>query len=172
MGQRVCSPTCGLTVARAIREQEDQRKRSDERKADRARREKLKTRSDYMKDAQREFNSYIRARDRGAPCICCGKPLGDGEVGGAFDCGHFRSVGSAPHLRFHEDNAHGQRKYCNRYRAGNAVEYRAGLVQRIGLERVVALEADQSPKHYTIEDLKQIIATYRAKTRELLKESV
>jgi hypothetical protein len=165
-----CSPVCALTIARAKREKDEQRKRSDERKKDREKRDKLKTRSDYMKDAQREFNRYIRLRDCGLPCICCGLDLGHGELGGAFDCGHYRSVGSAPHLRFHEDNAHAQRKQCNRYGGGRAVDYRIGLVRRIGLERVEALEADQSPKHYTIEDLKHIIATYRAKAKELLKE--
>jgi hypothetical protein len=32
---------------------------------------------------------------------------------------------------------------------------------------VEALEADNEPRKYTIEDLKQIIATYREKTRAL-----
>ena len=166
-----CSPECGLTIARAKKEQADQRKRSDERNADRAKREKLKTRSDWMKDAQREFNRYVRLRDASKPCICCGLPLGYSEVGGAYDCGHYRSVGSAPHLRFDERNAHAQRKQCNRYGAGRAVDYRCGLVVRYGNAWVSALEADQAPKHYTIEDLKQIRDTYRQKARELEKET-
>jgi len=63
-------------------------------KADRAsikaRKEALKTIPDYIKEAQHAFNAYIRERDRTKPCICCGHPLGAGEVGGAFDCGHYR----------------------------------------------------------------------------------
>ena len=47
-----------------------------------------------------------------------GQPLGTGEVGGAYDCGHYRSTGSAAHLRFDERNAHAQRKVCNRWGAG------------------------------------------------------
>lgn len=168
--QCVCGPDCAREFARAKREKDEQRKRSDERKKDREKRDKLKTRSDYMKDAQREFNRFIRLRDSGLPCICCGQPLELDSVGGGCDAGHYRSVGSAPHLRFNEDNCHAQRKRCNRWGAGRAVDYRLGLIARIGFVRVEALEADQSPKHYTIEDLKHIIATYRAKTKALLKE--
>lgn len=167
-----CSPDCGYRLWAAKKEKEEQRARSDERKKDRERREKLKTRSDYMKDAQKAFNAYIRARDRAAgfDCISSGRPLD--WTGNAVDAGHYRSVGAAPHLRFDPRNCHAQSKHDNQYKAGNVVEYRINLIKRIGLAAVEELEADQSPKHYTIEDLKQIIATYRAKTRELLKESV
>lgn len=138
-----------------------------ERKKDRERKEKLKTRRDYMKEAQIAFNAYIRERDKKKTCICCGKPLLLDAVGGGFDCGHYRSVGSAPHLRFDERNAHGQRKQCNRYGAGRAVDYRLGLIQRIGFASVEAIESNNEPKHYTIEDLKGIIDYYRAKLKEL-----
>lgn len=168
--QCVCSPACAQLLARAKTEQAETKQRQEQRKADRAKREKLKTRSDWIKEAQREFNRYVRLRDAGKPCICCGLPLGDGEVGGAYDCGHYRSVGSAPHLRFDERNAHAQRKQCNRYGAGRAIDYRIGLVMRFGDAWVSAIECDQSPKHYTAEDLKQIRDTYRAKCKELEKE--
>jgi len=137
----------------------------------RARKERIKTRRDFLADAQREFNRYVRVRDAGKPCICCGRPLGDGAVGGAYDCGHYRSVGSAPHLRFHPDNAHAQNKQCNRWGAGRAVDYRLGLIARIGLDAVEALEADQAPRHYSIDDLKQIKAEYARKRRELEREN-
>ncbi len=170
MGQKVCSPVCALDIARAKREQEETRKRSEARKRDRETRDRLKRRSEWMEDAQREFNRYIRLRDAGKPCICCGLPLGTGEVGGDYDCGHYRSVGSAPHLRFDERNAHAQRKQCNRYGAGRAVDYRNGLIARMGREFVEALESDQHPRRHSIEDLKEIIRTYRAKCKELEKE--
>lgn len=137
------------------------------RKQIRERKEKLKTRSDYIKEAQIAFNRFIRLRDQAKPCICCGATLTTDAVGGGFDCGHYRSVGSAPHLRYNEDNAHGQTKKCNRYGAGRAVDYRLGLIKRIGLARVEALEADQSVKKYTIDDLKTIKAFYVAKLKEI-----
>lgn len=143
------------------------KRKAVERKATREAKEKLKTRSDYIKEAQIAFNAYIRERDKDQPCICCGKPLGFGDVGGAFDCGHYRSVGSAPHLRFDERNAHAQRKQCNRWGAGRAVDYRLGLIRRIGLEAVEALEADQSVRKWTADDLKRIRDEYRAKLKAL-----
>jgi len=155
-----CSIRCSVDLARVKREQK-------ERKELAAAKLKLKTRRDFLADAQREFNRYIRVRDAGKPCICCGKPLAAGSVGGAYDCGHYRSVGSAPHLRFHPDNAHAQNKQCNRWGAGRAVDYRLGLIARIGLEAVEVLEADQSPRHYSIDDLKQIKAEYARKRREM-----
>lgn len=49
------------------------------------------------------------------------------------------------------------------------VEYRKGLINRHGVEFVESLESDQSSRKYTIEDLKQIRDTYRAKCKELEK---
>ena len=138
-----------------------------ERASIRARKEAIKTIPDLIKEAQREFNGYIRARDQDQPCICCGRPLGDGDVGGAFDAGHYRSTGSASHLRFNEHNCHAQRKQCNRYGAGRAVDYRIGLIGRIGLEAVEALEAQNAPHKWAREELIAIRDTYKQKLKEL-----
>lgn len=167
--QNVCSVQCAVESAKATRHKAEQIAAREDRKVIRIKREQLKTRSDYMKEAQRAFNAFIRERDKDKPCICCGLPLESGTVGGSFDCGHYRSVGSAPHLRFDERNAHGQRKQCNRYGAGRAVDYRLGLIARIGQHSVDAIESDQEPKRYTIEELKAIKAEYIAKTKELRK---
>lgn len=170
MGQHACSPLCAVELARAKREQAETRARSDARKADRQKREKLKTRSDWIKEAQIAFNRYVRLRDAGRPCICCGRPLEHGRTGGGYDAGHYRSVGSAPHLRFNEDNCHAQTKQCNRYGAGRAVDYRLGLVDRIGIARVEALEADQKPRKHDIDELRAIRDHYRAEARKLEKQ--
>lgn len=138
-----------------------------ERAETRRRKEAIKTIPDLIKEAQREFNAYIRARDKNQPCICCGRPLGDGDVGGAFDAGHYRSTGSASHLRFNEHNCHAQRKQCNRYGAGRAVDYRIGLCSRIGLAAVEALEASNQPHKWTREELIAIRDTYKQKLKEL-----
>lgn len=160
MAHIACSPACAIELANVAREKKV--------KADyKARKEAIKTRSDYIKEAQVAFNSYIRGRDAGKPCICCGLPLGEGAIGGGFDCGHYRSVGSAPHLRFDPRNAHGQRKQCNRYGAGRAVDYRVGLIARIGLVAVESVEADQTAAKWSIDELKAIKAHYRTKLKEL-----
>ena len=140
-----------------------------ERASIKARKEAIKTIPDLIKEAQREFNAYIRARDADQLCICCGNPLGTGEVGGAFDCGHYRSTGSASHLRLDERNAHAQRKVCNRWGAGRAVDYRIGLVARIGLDAVEALESDNTHHKWTREGLIEVRDTYRAKLKDIQK---
>jgi hypothetical protein len=173
MGMRVCSPECAVAQGKKATAKQAAAKARADRVATKAALEKLKTLSDWIKDVQRVFNAYVRERDRDQPCICCGrdKTAASGLYSHGWDCGHYRSTGSAPHLRFHEDNAHRQLVYCNRDRSGNAVEYRAGLIARIGLARVEALEADQTPRHYTIEDLKRIKAEYRAKLRALKEKA-
>jgi hypothetical protein len=165
-----CSPECGSALAVKKLEKAKAKEAAEDKRKTRAQLEALKTRSDWIKDAQQAFNRYVRLRDAGKPCICCGLPLEAGAVGGGYDCGHYRSVGSAPHLRFDERNAHGQRKQCNRYGAGRAVDYRLGLLVRLGADVVEALEADQGERKWSIAELKEIRDTYRAKARELEKQ--
>ena len=128
----------------------------------------LKTASDYIKEAQVAFNAYIRVRDKNKPCISCGCLPGDTVQGGKFDAGHYRSRGSASHLRYHLLNCHSQCVKCNRYLSGNVVEYRKGLIARIGAERVEKLEMDNNPRKLTIDYLKRVkkIFNYRKRIYE------
>ena len=174
-GQNTCSFECKVALGVFFAERSKAKREKADRIAEIAStkilREKLKTKRDWTKEAQIAFNAFIRTRDNGKPCICCGKPLGAQQIGGGFDAGHYRSIGSAPHLRFDERNVHGQQKQCNRYGAGRAVDYRIGLIARIGLESVESLEADQTPKKYTIAELRAIKAHYVAKLKELKNEN-
>ena len=169
LGQKVCSPYCALAEAKNPANQEKARKAlADLNRQDiKVRKEKLKSRGDHLREAQQAFNEFIRWRDQlaGHLCISSGKPLD--WSGNAVDAGHYRSVGSAPHLRFDERNCHAQSKQDNRFLSGNAVDYRIGLIDRIGQAAVDELESDQSVKKYTVDDLKEIKARYRAKTKEL-----
>ena len=117
--------------------------------------------------AQVAFNAYIRWRDRNESCICCGLPYGTNALGGDFDCGHFRTRGAAGHLRFNEDNAFGQRKYCNQYQGGNQLAMKAGMIRRIGLARVQAVENNNDTHKWTREELIAIEAKYKQKLKEL-----
>ena len=167
--QTWCSPDCAVVIARGKQEKKRKAMATIERREIKVRKEKLKTRSDHMREAQQAFNEYIRTRDQAAGhfCISSGKPLD--WSGNAVDAGHYRSVGSAPHLRFDERNCHAQSKQDNRFLSGNAVDYRIGLITRIGQQAVDALEADQSVRKYSVEQIKGIKTYYRAKTRELKK---
>ena len=167
IGQAVCSPACAMIDAPRHEPKARKALADIERKDIKVRKEKLKSRGEHMREAQQAFNEYVRARDQSAGhlCISSGKPLD--WSGNAVDAGHYRSVGSAPHLRFDERNCHAQSKQDNRFLSGNAVDYRIGLIARIGQEAVDALECDQSVRKYTVEEIKAIKADYRAKTREL-----
>jgi hypothetical protein len=166
--QKVCSPLCALEVSRQATEKKKAKEAQEDRKKTREKLDAMRTKPQLVKLAQIAFNSYIRARDAGKPCICCGKPLGTEP--NSFDAGHYRSVGSAPHMRFVEDNVHGQTKYCNNYLASNPVGYRKGLIERIGLKRVEQIESDQTVRKYTKEGLQEIARHYNAEARRLKKE--
>lgn len=167
MGQAVCSPKCALATVEVQKAKEKKSLAQAGRRDIKVRKEALKTRGDHIREAQQAFNEYIRTRDQAAGhlCISSGKPLD--WSGNAVDAGHYRSVGSAQHLRFDERNCHAQSKQDNRFLSGNAVDYRIGLIARIGQDAVDALESDQSVRKYTVEEIKAIKAEYRAKTREL-----
>jgi hypothetical protein len=166
--QIACSWRCAASYVK----KERLAKEKQERAQDRAKRERLETIPELIKAAQKEFNAYIRERDKDQPCICCGRTATgvDGLKGHGWDAGHYRSTGAAPHLRFNESNCHRQLVLCNRYGAGRAVDYRVGLIARIGIEAVEALEADNAPKKWTREELRSIRDTYRARVREMKKE--
>jgi len=158
--QRVCSPKCAIEQVKSDREKAERKKTS-------IRKVELRSRRDWLKLAQNSFNFFVRKRDRNKLCICCDKPLTLDAIGGGYDCGHYRSVGSAPHLRFDPRNAHGQRKQCNKWGSGRAVDYRIGLIRRIGLTEAESLESDQTICKYTINDLEEIIKKYKQLAKEL-----
>ncbi len=169
--QIACAPPCAVAYASRVSDRKAKDQRKVEAKKDRAKAEELKTVPVLKKEAQHAFNAYIRERDRqaGYSCICCCQPLRWGELGGAVDAGHYRSTGSADHLRFNEDNCHAQLAQCNRYGAGRAVDYRLGLIQRIGLARVESLESANIGIKWTREGLREIRDKYRAKLKTMTK---
>ncbi len=170
MGQHVCSPACGLAIKDVNQDKAKKAMALTERLATRETKERLKTRGDHIKDSQQAFNEFIRLRDQiaGHACISSGRPLD--WSGNAVDAGHYRSRGSAPHLRFDERNCHAQSKQDNRFLSGNIADYRIRLIERIGQDEVDSLEADQTVRKYTIEDLQAIKKHYRALVREMKKQ--
>ena len=146
--QSVCGYVCAGKLPKLMRKTEKDK--------DKARKEKLKSRAQWMKEAQAAFNAFIRRRDDGQPCICCRR-----MHGGQHHAGHFRSVGSAPELRFDERNVWRTCAPCNTHLSGNLLEYRKTLVLMFGNEWVEALEGPHPPKKWTIEELKAIKEKYR-----------
>lgn len=127
--------------------------------------EELMTAQDYVKIAQQVFNKYIRLRDKDRGCISCGKTLK-----GKFDAGHYFNANNHWAVRFDEDNVHGQCVECNRWKHGNLLNYKDGLIERIGHERINALSIYlKQTRKYSIEELKEIISTYKQKIKEFEK---
>ena len=126
----------------------------------------LKTTKDYMKEAQQIFNKYIRMRDSCMPCISCNTALINEDK---FDAGHYYSSGGHKSITFDERNVHGQCVHCNRYLSGNLINYQLGLVRRIGGEGVLDLNyLAHIERKYTIEELENIIITYKNKCKQLM----
>jgi hypothetical protein len=109
--QRVCSPACAIAELGTKKAKAARVDRIETAKA----LSKIKSRATLIKESQAAFNAYIRARDAGKPCICCGMfPKSYSGSGGEWDAGHYRSRGAAPEVRFDERNIHAQLKQCNR----------------------------------------------------------
>lgn len=157
-------------AAKRIKEQKEVEKAG--RKRRKAKRESLKSKSQWDKEAQSAFNRYIRIRDEGKPCVSCGNPLigkSNYLTGSAIDASHYRSRGAASHLKFNTFNVHSACTRCNRQLSGNAVEYRIRLIDRIGLERVERLESNNEPRRFDIPYLKRIKSIFTRKARSLEK---
>lgn len=168
MTQKVCgSVECAAEQGRRDSAKQQRKAAREQRKVDQAKREELMTRPEWVAKLQQVFNAYIRERDRFTTCICCGKPFEPQKFGGSMDAGHYLSRSQAPHLRFVETNVFGQRKNCNMPGGTTREKFRAGVIARIGLAAVEALEADHEPRKYTIDDLKKLVAVYKEKLRVL-----
>jgi hypothetical protein len=157
--QRVCGPVC---ARKAVNQQ-----KAIERAEIRGRKESIKSLRELLAECQIAFNAYIRARDADQPCIDCGKPFEPNKPGGSMDAGHYLGRGSSPQHRFNEDNVFGQRKNCNRPGGATRDAFRAGVVARIGVERVEALETEDGVPKWDRAFLIELKAHYRAKLREL-----
>jgi hypothetical protein len=154
MGQKACSVECACQLAREKREKE-------ERKADKVKRDKLKSRSDWLKEAQQAFNRWIRLRDDKDPCISCGR-----HHEGQYHAGHYLSTGARPELRFDPMNVHKQCQPCNTHLHGNLLMYRKAMIEIYGDEEVEILEGPHEPKKYSIEELKAIKDEYTKRAKE------
>ena len=160
--QKVCSPACGLAIKGVNQEKARKALADVGRREIKVRKEKLKSRAEHLKDTQVAFNAWVRERDALLPCVSCGR-----HHDGQYHAGHYRTVSANPEIRFEPLNVWKQCAPCNNHKSGDIVNYRIELVKRIGAEKVEWLEGPHEPKHYTVEQLHQLKADYRAKTKEL-----
>lgn len=86
------------------------------------------------KRVQSKVNEYVRLRDKGLPCISCGK------IPRTPTAGHLWSQGEHGILRYELDNINSQCVACNLFKHGNLLEYKIGLIKKIGPDRVAYLD--------------------------------
>lgn len=152
--QKCCAnPKCALEQGKI-----DRSKR--ERIELKRRKEKIKSRSEWLREAQAAFNAYVRIRDQDLPCISCQR-----HHKGQYHAGHFRTVKAAPQLRFNLKNCHKQCMPCNAHLSGNITEYRINLVKRIGVDNVEWIECNQDEARYSIEYAKRLKRIFNKRTR-------
>jgi hypothetical protein len=178
LGKAFCSMTCCTSFAAKVVRKEKQVIIVRDNKEIKARKAKLnETVSHWTKKAQVAFNAYIRERDILDPCISCGKhdhEIKSGGVGGKWDCGHYKTRGAFPELRFHELNAHKQCKSCNGGSGKFAKkartvgeEYERRLRIKIGDTSVDMLNGYHELPRYRVDALKEIEKRYKDKLKTL-----
>lgn len=97
-----------------------------------------KCKNDALKEFQRLRRIECANANGEAACISCGKVCNVSEMDG----GHYISRAKTA-VAFSSLNVWAQCKYCNQHLSGNLVEYRKGLITKIGIEAVEFLESIQ-----------------------------
>ena len=163
---RACSVECAIALTNAAKAKQAAKVKREEKRSIREALEKTKTRGAHLKELQAAFNEWIRLRDAGLPCIACGR-----QHQGQWHASHYMSVGSSPALRFEPLNVHRGCQPCNVHLSGNLVNFRIGLIKKIGLEKVEWLEGPHEPKKYTLTEILEMKAFYRAEVRRMKREA-
>jgi len=170
--QPCCSPACAIAKMEKDKQSAERKnkallaqKRKIERQAHRAAKEKIKTLSEILQDAQKYCNRYIRLKHKGEPCYTCGQYRDN------YEAGHFIPVGKGSHwhLRFHHFNIRPQCHRCNNYEGGRPREFKAHLILDLGIEAVEYLE-NAPVSSFTKEDAYEIKAYFMEECKRLTKE--
>lgn len=139
------------------------------RKKHRADKERIKTRSQWLKEAQSAINKYVRIRDKGKPCISCDKPDNGQHQRHAS---HFKSVGSNSALRFNLWNINASCSKCNAWLSGNIGGYTPRLIKKIGQEKFNWIETQNNTVKYDVDYLKRLKAIFNKRSRTLEKRLI
>lgn len=92
----------------------------------------MKSVSKLIQECQAVFNSFIRKRDAGLPCISCGAPY-------PSDAGHLFKKSIRPAMRFNPMACHKQCRKCNGLPDGNYEKFCHGIAERYGVEYLTAV---------------------------------
>lgn len=123
-----------------------------------------------LEEFDRVYSLYIRLRDAGeygyTKCISCGKVLPFEKM----QCGHFFT---RHHLatRWDEDNCNSECSICNCNDVHHLEGYRKHLIEKIGLERFMALDERHKEEGSlpTEEEYRILISGYKECCRKLAR---
>ena len=161
--QKVCSYDCAIKYAKNKRQTQEKKVWNKKKKV---LKEKLETVTSLAVKAQKVFNTYIRLRDEGKPCISCKTPYKKN-----FQAGHYFSAGFHWSVRYNENNCFGQCIRCNMYLSGNLQQYSVNILERITPDQLEELSIkSQKTIKYSKEELINIRLLYQQKIK-ILKES-
>lgn len=161
--QSCCTWECANIYAKELNEKKEKKEWNVRKKE---LKEGLMSLQNWIKIAQTHVNTYVNLRDKGKDCISCFKP-----IKGRVNASHYYNANNHWNVRFNEDNIHSSCITCNQYLSGNLINYRIGLIERIGLERLEYLESiANETRKFTIPEVKEIIETYKHKVK-ILKNS-
>jgi hypothetical protein len=124
--------------------------------------------SKYRAEARKEFQHFIRLRDKDLPCISCGC-----LVTKQWDGGHYFKAELYSGLIFNEDNCHKQCSKCNDFLSGNELMFRDGLIARYGQEYVDKLTSEKDALRnykYSKIELIALKEKYKQKIKDLITD--
>lgn len=151
-----------------VREAERRKRERADRVETRKRKEKLKTVSQWEKECRDIIQKMARIRDRHDGCISC--HMGP-EYRGLWHGSHFRPAGNHSAVELHLWNVHKSCAQCNLHKGGNIAAYRPRLIEKIGLERVEWLEAQNGVTKRTKDYLKRFRAVMGKRLRRMEKRA-
>lgn len=166
--QVACGIDCAMRLAHEKKVKLAECDRLDTVRKDRVRKERLKSLAQLAKEAEREVNRYVRARDFHDGCISCDKPA---TWSGQWHASHFRSVGAASQLRFNLWNIHKACSVCNNHLSGNIREYEPRIKAKIGDAKHAFLIGENNPKKYNREYLLRLKRVFSRKAKRQEKRN-
>lgn len=163
-----CMRIIGTKARNAAKREPAKEKRKAVRKMLRRAGETPKTKSDWLREADKWFSRFIRLRDSdnygNAPCVTCGAWRGVHDI----DNGHWirrENWGT----RFHENNCHSQCKKCNGLLGGEEYKHECAIAKLHGLNEPNHLRqiAKFNKRKPGAVELEAIAKKYEAKVTEL-----
>jgi hypothetical protein len=157
---------CQVTYATAHALKQAKKREKAERQDIRARKEKIKTWQEWFDECKAIAQKLARLRDRFDGCVSCHKPP---NWHGQWHGSHFRPAGNCKAVALNLWNIHKACSECNKFKSGNLTSYEQRLIEKIGIEKVAWLKAQNHAYRHSIDYLKRYKQVMGKRCRRLGK---